>query len=291
MDDVFDLNFDLSRVITTGATILVIIVVAWLVSRIATRIVRSGVEKRMQRITDLPEDDREKRVNTVAGTLNRVVKIAIWAIAGMTAMAEFGVSVAPIIAGLGIGGLAIAFAAQNIIRDYLHGFLIVTEDWYRVGEVAKVAGIAGLVTAINLRTTVLRDADGTLHQIPNGQITTASNMTREFARINFNIEVGYSEDLDRVIEVINDECEKFKADPDWTEQLLSTPSAVRVDNLGASGVEIRVMGDTKPMSRVGAMGELRKRLKKRLDAEGIEIPFPHTTLYFGNAMPNEGDAA
>ncbi len=291
MEDVFDLNFELSRIITSGATILVIIIVAWIISRIATRFVRSSIDKRLQKITDLPEEDREKRVETVSGTLNRVVKVIIWAIAGITIMAEFGVSVAPIIAGLGIGGLALAFAAQNIIRDYLHGFLIVTEDWYRVGEAARVAGVAGLVTAINLRTTVLRDGDGTLHQIPNGQIMTASNMTREFARINFNVEVGYSEDLDRVIEVINDECEKFKADPDWTEQLLSTPSAVRVDNLGASGVEIKVMGDTQPMSRIGAMGELRKRLKRRLDNEGIEIPFPQTVVHFGNSMPKEDDAA
>lgn len=159
---------------------------------------------------------------------------------------------APVIAGLGVGSLALAFAAQHIIRDYLHGFLIVTEDWYRAGKVASVADSAGLVTAINLRTTVLRDGDGTPHQIPNGQITTASNMTRELGRINFNIEVGYGEDLDRVIEVINDECEKFKADPEWTELLLTTPSALRVDNPGASGVEIRVMGDTKPMSKWGA---------------------------------------
>ncbi len=200
-------------------------------------------------------------------------------------------NIAPIIAGLGIGGLAIAFAAQHIIRDYLHGFLIVTEDWYRVGEAARVAGTAGLVTAINLRTTVLRDGDGTLHQIPNGQITMASNMTREFARINFNIEVAYSEDLDRVIEVINDECENFKVDPEWTEQLLTTPRAVRVENLGSSGIEIKVMGDTKPMSRVGAMGELRKRLKRRFDAEGIEIPFPQTVVHFGNSMPKGSDAA
>ncbi len=291
MDDVFDLNFELSRVITSGATILVIAIVAWLLSRFATRTVHSAVSRRMDRIDGLSEDEREKRVDTVAGTLSKVVRLAIWIIAGITAMAEFGVSVAPVIAGLGIGGLALAFAAQNIIRDYLHGFLIVTEDWYRVGEVARVAGTAGLVTEMNLRTTVLRDGDGTVHQIPNGQIAIASNMTREFARINFNVEVGYSEDLDRVMDVINDECERFKADPEWTEELLNTPKAVRVDNLGSSGIEIKVMGDTKPMSRVGAMGELRKRLKKRLDAEGIEIPFPQTVVHFGNAMPKDDSAA
>lgn len=291
MDDVFNLNFDLSRVITSGVTILVILIGAWLLTRIASRMINSAVERRMQRITDMPEDDRQRRSETVGGTLAKVTRTVIWTIAGVTAMAELGVNVGPVIAALGVGALALAFAAQNIIRDYLHGFLIVTEDWYRVGEAARIAGTSGLVTAINLRTTVLRDGDGTLHQIPNGQITMASNMTREFARINFNVEVGYKEDLDRVIEVINDECEKMKADPDWTELLLNTPSAVRVENLGASGVEIKVMGDTKPMSRVGAMGELRKRLKKRFDAEGIEIPFPHSVVYFGNAMPKDGDAA
>jgi small conductance mechanosensitive channel len=265
--------------------------VAWLVTRIATRLIASAVDGRMKRITNMPEEDRQKRANTVAGTLSKVARIAIWTVAGVTAMAELGMNVAPIIAGLGVGALALAFAAQHIIRDYLHGFLIVTEDWYRVGEAVKVAGTAGLVTEINLRTTVLRDGDGTLHQIPNGQISTAANMTREFARINFNIEVAYSEDLDRVIEVINDECEQMKADEAWAELLISTPRAVRVDNLGSSGIEIKVMGDTKPMSRVGAMGELKKRLKKRFDVEGIQIPFPHSVVYFGNAIPDKDSAA
>lgn len=291
MGDTFNLNFELSRVITSGVTIIVIAIVAWLLIRIASRVITSAIDRRLQRIPDMPEEDRQKRTETVAGTLNRVVKVIIWIIAAITVMAEFGVSVTPIVAALGIGGLALAFAAQNIIKDYLHGFLLVTEDWYRVGEAARIAGVAGLVTAINLRTTVLRDADGTLHQIPNGQITLASNMTREFARINFNVEVGYSEDLDRVIDVINDECEKFKADPEWTEVLLNTPSAIRVENLGASGVEIKVMGDTKPMSRIGAMGELRKRLKKRMDIEKIDIPYPQTVVHFGNSIPKGGDAS
>jgi small conductance mechanosensitive channel len=294
MDDVFNLNIELSTVIASAVTVVVIVVVAWLLTRLAKRAIVTAVDRRMQRLTDVPEEDRQRRAETVGGTLSKVTSMAIWAIAGVTVLSEFGINVGPVIAGMGIGALALAFAAQNIIRDYLHGFLIVTEDWYRVGEVARVAGVAGLVTAINLRTTVLRDGDGALHQIPNGQITMATNMTREFARINFNIEVGYGEDLDRVMAVINDECEKLKADEAWADQLLTTPKAVRVDNLGASGIEIKVMGDTKPMSRIAAMGELRKRLKARFDAEGIEIPWPHTKVYFGNSVsagPKDGAAA
>lgn len=283
--------FDVSQIVSTAITVVVIAIVAWLLSRFGSRLINAAVVRRMERLVDMSDADRSNRAATVGGTLSRVARVAIWSVAAVTAMGEFGVNVAPIITGLGIGGLALAFAAQNIIRDYLHGFLIVTEDWYRVGEVARVAGTTGMVTAINLRTTVLRDGDGALHQIPNGQIAMASNMTREFARINFNVEVGYGEDLDRVIAVINDECEQMKADPAWNELLINTPSAVRVDNLGASGIEIKVMGDTKPMSRVGAMGELKKRLKKRFDTEGIEIPWPHTVVYFGNAAPKDGSAA
>ena len=290
MNDVFGLNFELSGVITSAITALVILIIAWLISRMATRAVSSAVERRLDKISDMTPDDRTNRSETVAGTLSKIVRIVIWAIAWMTILAEFGVNVAPIIAGLGVGGLAIAFAAQHIIRDYLHGFLIVTEDWYRVGEVAEISGKAGLVTGVNLRTTILRDADGALHLIPNGQISMSTNMTRGFARINFNIEVGYGENLDRVIDVINNECENFKADPEWEEQLLTTPSAVRVDNLGASGIEIRVMGDTLPMSRIGAMGELKKRLKSRFDKEGIEIPWPQSVVHFGNALPRDNEA-
>ncbi|MDA1280472.1 MAG: mechanosensitive ion channel family protein [Chloroflexi bacterium] len=291
MSDVFDLSFELSGVITSAITILAVIVVAFMLARLATRSVHMMVKRRMELISDMPETDRSQRADTVGGTLAKFARLAIWAVAGMTILAEFGINVAPIVTGLGIGGLAIAFAAQNIIRDYLHGFLIVIEDWYRVGEVAQLAGNAGLVTSLNLRTTTLRDGDGALYVIPNGQITSAKNMTREFARINFNIEVGYGEDLDHAIEVINDECELFKADPAWSEQLLTTPRAVRVDNLGASGIELKVMGDTQPMSRVPAMGELKKRLKKRFDVEGIEIPWPHTKVYFGDGVPKPTEAA
>ena len=286
--DFFDLRPELARIISSGSTVLVIAIVAWLLSRISRRAITSAVEGRMERIKDMEQEDRDERAATVAGTLSRAVSLTIWVLAAVTAMAEFGVSVIPVITGLGIGALVLAFAGQNIIRDYLHGFLIVTEDWYRVGEVACLAGATGMVTEMSLRTTVLRDSDGAVHQIPNGQITTATNMTREFARINFNIEVGYGEDLDRVVAVIDNECEKMKAEDEWAEQLLTTPSAVRVDKLGASGVEIRIMGDTKPMSRVGAVGELKKRLKKRFDTEGIEIPWPHTKVIFGNSPSGDG---
>ncbi len=285
-EDIFKLEFELSSVVASAGSILLIVVLGLIVSRVVRRFISSSVERRMARINDMSDDAKKRRGDTVTQTLNKIANLAIWTVVLITILSDLGVNVGPIIAGLGIGGLALAFAAQHIIRDYLHGFLIITEDWYRVGEAARIGGQAGLVTEINLRTTVLRDGDGVKHLIPNGQITGASNLTREFARINFNVEVGYGEDLDRVTAVINEEGQKLMDDPDWTDELLTVPAVVRVDNLGASGVELKIMGDTMPMARVKAMGELRKRIKMRFDVEGIEIPWPHTKVFFGNS-PND----
>jgi small conductance mechanosensitive channel len=123
-----------------------------------------------------------------------------------------------------------------------------------------------------------------MHVIPNSKIELASNMTRDWARINLNISVGYNENLDRVIEVTNDVCQKFKDDETWGKNMTSVPEVVRVDSLGDSGIEIKILGDTKPGQQWALMGELRKRLKDRFDQEGIEIPWPHTKVYFGNTM-------
>jgi small conductance mechanosensitive channel len=127
-----------------------------------------------------------------------------------------------------------------------------------------------------------------MHIIPNGKIDQASNLARDWARINLDISVGYNEKLDRVIQVINDVCEKFKEDADWGGDLLTTPKVERVNNLGDSGIDIKILGDTKPGRQFALMGELRKRIKDRFDDEGIEIPWPHTKLYFGNAFSEKG---
>jgi small conductance mechanosensitive channel len=185
-----------------------------------------------------------------------------------------GVNITPILATIGVAGLAIGLAAQNIIRDYLHGFFIIMEDWYRVGEVANVAGIGGLVESISLRRTVLRDINGTMHVIPNNKIELASNMTRDWSRVNLNISVSYNENLSKVFSVINEVGNEMKDDPEWGTDLLTAPHAERVDNLGDSGIDIKILADTKPIKQWRLMGELRKRLKDRFDQEDIEIPWP-----------------
>jgi small conductance mechanosensitive channel len=149
-----------------------------------------------------------------------------------------------------------------------------------------VADIAGLVEDINLRRTVLRDLDGIVHVVPNGEIRVASNFTRGYSRVNLNISVSYGTDLDHAIAVINRVGKELSEDPQWAPLLITPPGVLRVDNLGDSGIDIKILGDTQPIKQWDVMGELRKRIKKAFDEEGIEIPWPHTKVYFGSQPPD-----
>ena len=281
----FDFSVDLAAVTAAIVQGLIIVGVAFALARVAKRVIPAFIAEHIPKIRGETEGQLKARAQTIARVLTQIASGVIWAVAFLMLLAVLHVDVTPVLATVGIPALAIGFAAQNIIRDYFHGFLIVMEDWYRVGEVVVIAGVSGLVEDIGLRRTVLRDLDGTMHIIPNSKIEYASNMTRDWSRINLNISVAYKEDLDRVIEVIDDVCQGLKSDAVWGDDLLSTPHVERVDDLGDKCVEIKILGDTKPMRQWALSGELRKRLKKRFDQEGIEIPWPHTMVYFGNQVP------
>ncbi len=228
----------------------------------------------------------EKRVNTLLSIFRSIGRVFIVIVAIMMVLDEVGVAVAPVLAGFGIAGVAVGFGAQYLIRDLIAGTFIILENQYRVGDVVRVADIGGLVEDITLRKTVLRDLDGIVHHVPNGEIKTASNFTRQFSRVNLNISVGYGTDLDRTISVINRVGKELAEDEKWREKIISAPKAERVDNLGDSGIDIKILGDVKPIQQWAVMGELRLRLKKAFDAEGIEIPWPHTKVYFGSPLPD-----
>jgi small conductance mechanosensitive channel len=228
----------------------------------------------------------EKRTNTLLSIFKGAGRVFIVIIGIMMILSEVGVPVAPVLAGFGIVGIAIGFGAQYLIRDLIAGTFIILENQYRVGDVARVADIAGLVEEVTLRKTVLRDLDGIVHHVPNGEIRVASNFTRHFARVNLDVSVAYSTDLDHAISVINRVGKELAEDEKWRNVIKSPPQVLRVDNLGDSGIDIKILGDVKPMQQWAVMGELRLRLKKAFDAEGIEIPWPHTKVYFGNPLPD-----
>ena len=236
------------------------------------------------------EEETNKRSDTLSRVLVGTGQIAVILIAVFMVLSELEINIAPILAGVGVAGIAIGFGAQSLVKDVVNGLFIVFENQYRVGDWVKIAGVDGLVEDINLRRTLLRDFDGIIHTVPNGEIRVASNLTKEWSRVNMNVSVAYSEDLDHVISVINKVCKELAEDPAWAPSLLTPLQALGVDKLGDSGIEIKILGEAKAMRPWAIMRELRLRLKKAFDKEGIEIPWPHMKVYFGNSPSRDGSS-
>lgn len=277
--------FDLASMLPALARIVVILIIAVVVRSVFSRLIRRAMRIRLPGPLYQTKEQLAERADTLSRVLVQIVSVVVWVVAAVMVLSELNVDIAPILATVGLGALAFGLAAQNIIRDYLNGFFILMEDWYRVGEVAVISGTGGLVEDVNLRRTVLRDLNGTMHIFPNSKVESASNMTRDWSRINLNVSVAYKENLTRVFEVVNEVGQQMKDDTVWGRDLLTVPKVERVDNLGNSGIEIKILADTKPIRQWALTGELRKRLKDRFDEEGIEIPWPHAKVYFGDKPP------
>jgi small conductance mechanosensitive channel len=227
--------------------------------------------------------ERQKRVRTMGSVLRKLTAVVIAGVAGMIVLREVGVDITPIITGAGIVGLAVGFGAQNLVRDVISGFFLILEDQVRVGDVAVVNGTGGVVEEINLRTIVLRDLEGTVHIFPNGKIDTLSNRTKGWSGYVIDVGVAYKEDVDYVMDVLREVGDELKDDPTFGSLMLEPMEILGVDDFGASQVTIKVRIKTVPLKQVEVGRELRRRIKKTFDAKGIEIPFPHTSVYFGEA--------
>jgi small-conductance mechanosensitive channel len=274
--------------LTHGLRILLILLLALvgdLVLRVLVpRVIRPAVTRQMK---DKPEEEIQQRIHTLVAVLRgsgRFV-LVVWAL--FTILPELGVNVTPILASVGIAGIAVGFGAQSLVKDVISGLFILIENQYSKGDVVTVAGISGLVEEVGLRRTVLRDLDGIVHHVPNGQIAVASNLTQEWSRVNMNVSVAYGEDLDKVFEVINRVGHEMAADAEFGPLILKAPQVLRVDAFEESGIAIKILGDTEPIRQWDVMGELRKRLKKAFDEEGIEIPFPHRVVVMRGAKATD----
>ncbi len=273
-----------------GILILVIILLSYLTYKVV-RVVVPRLTERLVTVRGKGRSARheiEKRSSVLSKFLSTAIGSAIVIAAIFMILSEIGLDITPLLAGAGVIGIAIGFGAQSLIKDFLNGLFIILEDYYSKGDVVRIAGVAGLVEEVNLRRTILRDLDGIVHIIPNGEIKIASNFTRNWSRVNLNIPVAYGEDLDHVIEVINRVGEELAKDETFGPMIIGTPKVLRVDNFGDSAIEIKVLGETKPIKQWDVMGQLRQRIKKAFDEEGIEIPWPHVKLYFGESPVKKG---
>jgi len=267
-----------------GIIIAIILAVGGILWFLIRRLLPPVVRRTMVRTRGESKRGLEKRTDTVVGVLTGAGRIIIGIVVILMILSEVGVPIGPMLAGFGVVGIAVGFGAQYLVRDLIAGLFILWENQYRVGDVARVADVAGLVEQVTLRKTVLRDLDGIVHHIPNGEIRVASNYTRHFSRVNLDVSVAYGTDLDHAIIVINRVGQELAADDNWRERIVTPPQVLRVSNFGSSGIDIKILGDVKPSEQWAVMGELRLRLKRAFDTEGIEIPWPHTKVYFGNTL-------
>jgi small conductance mechanosensitive channel len=235
------------------------------------------------------DEESKKRAKTLTSVIQNFLIILILVVAAITIIGQLGIEIAPLIATAGIAGVAIGFAAQSLIKDIINGFFLLLWDQIRVGDYVQISDRPGLVEMINLKMTVLRDFNGNVHYIPNGSIDIVTNMTKDFSRYLFEIGVAYREDVDEVIDVIKEVDEELRKDPDFKQDILEPIEIFGLDKFADSALIIKARTMTKPLKQWRVAREFNKRLKKKFDEVGIEIPFPHRTLYIG--QDKKGDAA
>lgn len=260
--------------------IVIILIVAYLLRRFAMLFIRRLIRRAIKPDSFKTEMDEKQREDTLVSTVGAGIRVSIWILTVLLLLAEVGIDIAPLLAGAGIAGVALGFGAQSMVKDFLAGVFILMENQYRVGDVIEInQTVSGLVEMVTLRATVLRDLDGMVHHIPNGQITIATNMTMEYANVNLDLGVGYNTDIDELKEVINTVGEDLATDPAWSEKIFEAPKFLRIDNFADSSIVIKIIGMTAPMQQWAVTGELRGRLKKAFDKNGIEIPFPQRVIH------------
>ncbi|MDH4082268.1 MAG: mechanosensitive ion channel family protein [Nitrospira sp.] len=268
---------------TSGLRVLIIA----LMMVVGLAIVRRAMD-RFQKVYEgtLPSEAQVKRATTLTHVIRDVARVVVLAMGGMMILSEVGVDLKPILAAAGLGGLAVGFGAQSLVKDVITGFFILLEDSIRVGDVVEIAGVGGVVEEVKLRTVTLRDLSGNVHVVPNGVIDKVKNMTKLYAFYLFEVGIAYREDVDEVMAVLRDIADELRQDPQFSEDILEPLEMLGVDQFADSAVIIKCRIKTRPIKQWRVGREMNRRIKKTFDAKGIEIPFPHQTIYWGE--PKQG---
>ncbi|SEA77447.1 small conductance mechanosensitive channel [Flavobacterium gillisiae] len=265
--------------LTSGLKIVFIVIGSLILNKVIITFIEKAVRIAVRPDGISSKDAEEKRENTLIQIFTTTSKIGLMTIAGLMVLQEFGVEIAPILAAAGIVGLAFGFGGQYLIRDIISGLFIILENQYRVGDIVNFDNAGGTVEEISLRKTTLRDLDGTVHHVPHGEIKKVSNLSKDFSRINLDMGVGYSSNLEHVITVINKVGNEIATDPLWKDAIILAPQFLRVNDFADSSIMLKILGETLPSRQWEVTGELRKRLKVAFDKEGIEIPFPQVVMH------------
>ncbi len=270
----------------SALNVLIILAASWAALSVVQRAIlrfRAFMEPRLH------DSESAKRVGTLCRVFRHFGSVVITIVAAMLVMNELGISIAPVLATAGVAGIAIGFGAQSLVKDYFSGFFLLLEDQIRQGDVVSVAGVGGLVEEVTLRYVRLRDFDGHVHFVPNGEIKTVTNRTRDYAQAVIEVGVAFREDPDEALAVMCEVGRELRADPAWRARILDDVERIGVERWAESAVILRCRLKVVGIEQWNVRREFLRRLKKAYEARGIEIPFPHLTLYAG--QPKDGNAA
>ncbi|MGQ0511669.1 MAG: mechanosensitive ion channel family protein [Betaproteobacteria bacterium] len=271
----------------SAINVLIVLTAAWIAMVVLRRAIRQ-FRTYMERRSD---SEATKRVGTLARAFRYIGTVVIAIVAAMLVMNELGISIAPVLATAGVAGIAIGFGAQSLVKDYFAGLFILIEDQIRQGDVVQIAGIGGLVEEVTLRHVRLRDFDGHVHFVPNGEIKIVTNRTRDFAQAVIEVGVAYREDVDEALAVMREVGAGMRSDPSWATRLAAELEIIGVERWADSAVILRSRFKVvPPIEQWNVRREFLRRLKKAYDERGIEIPFPHLTLYPGVAKDGSAPA-
>jgi moderate conductance mechanosensitive channel len=268
----------------TALPILLVVVIASVLIRLARTVVHGIVKTLLDReategtAQELSAVELKKRMDTLETLGTNVIRAFIVLVGLIMILGKLDLDIGPAVAGLGVVGIAVGFGAQSLVRDYFTGALILIENQYSKGDVITIAGVSGSVEDFSLRRTTLRDLDGVVHTVPNGEIKVSSNRTRVWARINQDVTVAYGTDIERATQVVNDVGRAMVADPEWRRRMMEPPHVERVEALGEYGITLKILGMVRATEQWAAGGELRKRLLAAFGTHGIEIPRPQRVV-------------
>ena len=264
--------------------VVLALVIRWVLFKLVDRVVKqaeAGVlpDRLSDRFASANATRRVQRAKTMGDLLKSILTGILVAVFGTMVLAQVGVNIAPIIASAGIVGIALGFGAQSLVKDFLSGIFMIFEDQYGVGDVVNVGEASGTVEAVSLRVTRLRDVNGTVWYVPNGEILRVGNMSQNWARAVVDVTVGYREDLAKVIRTLRDIADDLWQDEDFSGIIIEEPEVTGVEALGPESVGVRVMVKTEPMEQWKVARELRSRIKARFDHEGISIPVAQRVMW------------
>lgn len=251
--------------------IIIILIVAYIFRRLVTLLIGRFLQRTIRKDLYPTERDRKKRIQTLDGLVSAIVRVGTWFVAGVMIINEAGINTAPLMASAGVVGIALGFGAQSLIKDFVTGIFIISENQYRIGDVIRIGTESGTVEAITIRTTILRDLDGNVHHVPNGSIVVTTNMTSGFSRINENVIVPADTDIALIEKIVNEVGNSLAGMDKYHKDIIEAPNFARIDGFVTNGMIVKILGKVVDGEQWEIKGQLYRMLRKAFDKEGISL--------------------